>query len=351
MEMKSIKKKIKTILLVDEGPRALFYREKVKPIKTYKKNGFDLCEFGNSNPDKTFYVINRSSQAGIFSYLSFVLNHLTIAKKNNFIPVVDMCNYVSPYNEKSKINNTDNSWEYYFNQTSQHDLEEVYKSRKVILSRDYFHGGMSYEINLDPNFKIFKNKEISIKKRYYEFLKEYFEKKKLNNSKILGVHFRGTSYKTSGGHVFPATIKQISKHVDYILKTENFDKIFLCTEEKGYLDFFKNKYLDKLLYLDTHRSNKNDAFEIYARKNHRYLLGDESIKEALILSKCSSLLYVKSNIILAANYFSDEKQNLYEIFNGFNSRNQFIARWLWYIKKDLPKNFFGLKDKVVKLQN
>ena len=35
-----------------------------------------------------------------------LLNQL--AKKNNFIPVVDMCNYVSPYNEKSKINNTNN---------------------------------------------------------------------------------------------------------------------------------------------------------------------------------------------------------------------------------------------------
>ena len=48
-------------------------------------------------------------------------------------------------------------------------------------------------------------------------------------------------------------------------------------------------------------------------------MGDEAIKETLILSKCTSLLYVRSNIINAANYFSDEKQTLYEIFNGFNS--------------------------------
>ena len=83
--MKSIKKKIKKILLIDDGPKPLFYRENVKPIKTYRKNGFDLCKFGNLNPHKTFYVIKRSSQAGIFSYLSFVLNHLTIEKNNNFM--------------------------------------------------------------------------------------------------------------------------------------------------------------------------------------------------------------------------------------------------------------------------
>ena len=81
------------------------------------------------------------------------------------------------------------------------------------------------------------------------------------------------------------------------------------------------------------------------------MLGDESIKEALILSKCSSLLFVRSNIINAANFFSEKEQNLYEIFNGFNSRNQFIARFLWFIRKRLHKNFYGLKNDLIKLKN
>ena len=349
--MKSIKKLIKKFLLVDEGPKPLFLKEKIEPLNVSKKDEFDVCEFGNLNPEKIFYVIKRSSHAGIFSYLSFVLNHLIVAKKNNFIPLVDMCNYVSPYNEKNKINNTENAWEYFFNQVSTSNLDEVYKSKNVILSRDDYHSEMSYQIHLENNFKQFKYKEILIKETYYNFLKNYFDKEGLNNSKILGVHFRGTSYKTSRGHIFPSTIKQITKHLDSLLDKEHFDKIFLCTEEERYLEYFKKKYSDRLLYLDTHRSNKNDAFKIYSRKNHRYLLGDEAIKETLILSKCTSLLYVRSNIINAANYFSDEKQTLYEIFNGFNSRNQFIARWLWFIKKDLPRKFGGLKDELNKLIN
>ena len=72
--MKSIKKKIKTILhrydlIGDEGPRGPFYREKVKPIKTYKKNGFGLCEFVNSNPDKFFYV-QKKKDTSIFSKIN-----------------------------------------------------------------------------------------------------------------------------------------------------------------------------------------------------------------------------------------------------------------------------------------
>ena len=50
-----------------------------------------------------------------------------------------------------------------------------------------------------------------------EIKEDYFDKEGLNNSKILGVHFRGTSYKTSRGHIFPTTVKQITKHLDNLL--------------------------------------------------------------------------------------------------------------------------------------
>ena len=349
--MESIKKIIKKVLLVDEGPKPLFLRKAIDPIKRVNKNGFIYCEFGNLNPEKTFYVINRTSHAGIFSYLSFLLNHLLVAKENNFIPIVDMENFTNPYNEEGIINNTFNSWEYYFHQTSNHFLEEVYKSKNVIFSKDHFSAEMKYRIHLEPKFKNFFSKEIKLKKKYIDFVDEYYEKNKLNNLNILGIHFRGTSYKSSRGHIFPATTNQMKYYVDKLLSENKFDKIFLCTEEKNYLNFFKENYLNKLLYIDSHRSDKNDAFKIYNRSNHRFLLGDESIKETLILSKCSSLLFVRSNIINAANFFSNKEQYLFEIFNGFNSRNQFVARFLWYIKKNLPKKFHGLKDELIISKN
>ena len=349
--MKRIKQIVKKILLVDEGPKPLFLRKELKPRSSFDKNGFKYCEFGNQNPEKTFYIIKRSSHAGIFSYLSFVLNHLVISKENNFIPIVDMENYVNPYNEIESIDDTFNSWQYYFKQVSNYNLKEVYQSKNVVFSRDDFHHKMSYRIHLDKNFENFKNREISIKEKYTDFLKNFMNTHNLNDKKILGIHFRGTSYKTSRGHILPATESQLKKHIDEILKKENHDKIFLCTEETKYLNFLKRQYPNKLLYLNAYRSNKNDAFLKYERKNHRYLLGDEAIKDTLILSKCSSLLFVRSNIINAANYFSEKEQNMYEIFNGFNSRNQFIARWLWFLKKNLPRNFFGLKDELIISKN
>ena len=339
--MESIKKIIKKVLLVDEGPKPLFLRKAIDPIKRVNKNGFIYCEFGNLNPEKTFYVINRTSHAGIFSYLSFVLNHLLVAKENNFIPIVDMENFANPYNEEGIINNTFNSWEYYFHQTSNHFLEEVYKSKNVIFSKDHFSAEMKYRIHLEPKFKNFISKEIKLKKKYIDFVDEYYEKNKLNNLNILGIHFRGTSYKTSRGHIFPATTNQMKYYVDKLLSENKFDKIFLCTEEKNYLNFFKENYLNKLLYIDSHRSDKNDAFKIYNRSNHRFLLGDESIKETLILSKCSSLLFVRSNII-NAQIFSLIKSSIYlkfliDLIQEINSLQGFFG----ILRKIFQKNFTG----------
>ena len=73
------------------------------------------------------------------------------------------------------------------------------------------------------------------------------------------------------------------------------------------------------------------------------MFGKEIIIETLLLSNCDGITYVKSNVSSAAIFFSNKKNLLHPLFLGFNSRNKFIARWLWYIKNLLPKNMGGLK--------
>ena len=80
-----------------------------------------------------------------------------------------------------------------------------------------------------------------------------------------------------------------------------------------------------------------DSFNIYPRKKHRYLLGQEILIEAIILSKCEGLCYIKSNVISAAILIAKNKLKLHEIYLGLNSRNRIIAPILWYLKKMLPK--------------
>ena len=50
--------------------------------------------------------------AGLFSNLIYVFNHLEIAKKNNFIPIIDMKNFTTIYNEEKKVDNSFNAWDF-----------------------------------------------------------------------------------------------------------------------------------------------------------------------------------------------------------------------------------------------
>ena len=97
--------------------------------------------FGNKNPDKTFFVIRLyPPAAGFLADYNYVLGYMKYAYDNGWIPVVDMQNYQTLYNEDHPIHGTTNVWEYFFEQPldpatgKRYTLEEVYQSKNVILS-------------------------------------------------------------------------------------------------------------------------------------------------------------------------------------------------------------------------
>ena len=138
-----LKKFIKQIL-TNTGPK--LFVEKNKNNRSPYLTNISLHSFGSKNPNKTFYVIRRSPGAGMFSNLTFVLNHLKIAIEKKFIPIVDMENYPTIYNESNKINGTKNSWLYYFEQVSNYSLEEVYKSKNVLITKNTFYKSFTHKI-------------------------------------------------------------------------------------------------------------------------------------------------------------------------------------------------------------
>ena len=325
---------------------SFFFDDQAKPIKKLNNKFLNLkpfkkYSFGQKNKNKSFLVINRSPGAGIFSNVTFVINYFLYSKKRDLIPMVDMENFPTIYNEKNKINYTLNAWEYYFQNLNKYKLKDIYKSKNVYFTDSNFIKGMHLDINtnnLRKNFRIIKIKKQLLKKK-----KNYYQKNFLKTDKILGVHFRGSTYKTARGHAFPPTIKIMKEEIKKVLNEYNYNKIFLVTEETEYLREIKKEFGNICYYYNSFRMNKLDSFKIYPRKNHRYKLGEETIIETLTLSKCDGLIFIKSNVISAAINLSKKKQNKHELFLGYNSRNKFIARWLWYIKRLLPKYIGGLK--------
>ena len=150
-------------IITSTGPKPFFKRS--FPFKEFLLNQNCQYQIANSkkNNNKIFYVIRRSPGAGLFSNVVFVINQLIICEKFNFIPIIDMENFTTIYNEQEKINNTYNAWEYYFEKINKYSLKEVYNSQNVIL------GSPLYQFITKNCFNISVNVE---RKEYSKFIKK-----------------------------------------------------------------------------------------------------------------------------------------------------------------------------------
>ena len=342
--MKSFLKKI----LTNTGPQPIennkikIYTKFIKKKLLKDKTNINLYSFGNLNKNKIFYIIRRSPGAGLFSNLIYVINHLKIAKENDFEPFVDMQNFKTIYNEKYTLNKTLNAWEYYFEQVSKNSIRDVYKSHKVIITDNKFYKKFKHTIT--------KNNLNQIAKKYLKTKKIFileannFVKKNFKN-KTLGIHYRGTSYKTSANHPFPPTKKQIIDRSKYLIKKYKYNKIFLCTEEEEIFQALNKEFGDKICFIsESFRSNKDDAFKKYPRQKHRFKLGKEILVESIILSKCQGFLYQNSNVSEFVKYLDNKNEIKYFFMKtAFNSSNEYIAKWLWYYKNQAPKFLGGFE--------
>tara|TARA_Y100001970_G_scaffold133625_1_gene164657 strand:+ start:18908 stop:20023 length:1116 start_codon:yes stop_codon:yes gene_type:complete len=342
------------------------YRKKIKPIclpkkyiaKIKKKEIRELnlqhLTYGKKNKNKFFYVIRRTPGAGFFSNLNFVIQNLLICDQLKMIPVIDMENYPTLYNCKIKIGNSRNSWDYFFNKTSKYSLEEVYKSKNVILCDNrtsikgfpevkkdsifkYFYG-FQY---LDSRHKKIFKKYIKIKKEFLNFSNN-FVNKKFTNKKVLGICFRGSDQKKSGYAPYTPTEEQMLFATDSLIKKYKFDKIYICTEDIDYLNFYKKNYGNKVLYSNSVRTtDKIDLFDSQDIK-HRYKIGKGNLNDMLILSKTNHILFANSNIPHAAIFYSKKKLPHSIIDNGMKG-NIFISQFSWYLRKRLPYFLGGFK--------
>ncbi len=319
--------------------RKLLY-EKTKPIILANPKKIRLIK---RNSKKIYYIIKRDRWHGMFSNLHYVLLHVIYSKKKNYIPIVDMENFPTIYNEKNKINNTFNSWNYYFQKYSYKKLDYIYKNKNIKFS---------------DNSKLDTSK---INKKYYKKYKKIlkdnlinksiirhtnlFERKFFKNKKVIGIHFRGSDQKTAALHPFPPTFQQVNEILKKKISLDKSEIIFLATEEQKIWDKFKNIYGSRIIGYKSFRSNK-DIFSYYPRRKHRYLLGYENIINMILLSKVDYLIHSNTNFSAMAIHYSKKKIKQSIIFNGFNSKNIFLANILWYLKSLLPMGLGGFISNV-----
>jgi len=264
------------------------------------------CSWGKENPDKVFYIIRRSDYyVGWGSLLSVIIGRIAEAEDKGWIPVVDLKNEKNAYIEDGEIGEKD-AWEYYFEPLAGYGLEDIQKSKNIILSDG---GGENVELLKPIDFDRNYNTELFIKwkrltKQYIHLRKSVLDKINRemenlfhNEDKILGILARGTDYvaRKPKEHPVQPEVEVLFEKAEWVMQTYHCNKIFLASEDKAiYKNFIKrfgkeNVLINQKEWINYAGDKLLSEFS-NERKDDKYLKGLEYLTTLYILSKCPCII-------------------------------------------------------------
>ncbi len=273
--------------------------KKKKEIKYWAEHKKRL---GRENKDKIFYVIRRRDwYCGLFSLFLTNLQWIDNALKAGYIPVVDMQNDFNIYLSEDKLGK-ENAWEYYFRQPMGYSLQDIQKSRNVIIGSGAVPPMFPY---LDVDFLYGRTGELEywrkITRKYMKLSKDAEQKVEseynrllAKEDKILGVICRGTDYANGKpkNHPIQPTPKQAVEKAEEIFRDQKCTKVFLATEDKAFYEIFQERFGDKLIVNKTNYTQYQGGSigrEKYERGEGGYQAGMEYLITIMLITKCNCL--------------------------------------------------------------
>jgi len=263
--------------------------------------------YGEFNPDKVFYVIRVTPPgSGFFANFHLVKTHIAMAMNRGMIPIVDMENYDTYYTATEPINGTNNAWEYFFEQPSQVTLDEVYKSKNVVLAFGEFpghlydHARIDY-LNGDEGYyefaKLIKS-YMKLNSPTLEYVEKVWSKVKRTDGDILAVMSRGSDYRNlkPSGHCIQPEPDVLLKETKRMMRKYKIRYCFLKTEERFVYEMFEKALGDRLIpaedafYFDNLGTNEIIIDHKIEGKNAKYQSTLEYLGKVWICSKCDYLI-------------------------------------------------------------
>ena len=247
---------------------------------------------------KNFAIFARKGcpNCGFFSFYNVHLGCLYKYLNEGYIPIIDMVSEKNRYNKGNKF--ILNPWEFFFYQIQNYSLKEVKKYAKNITYKScnpniyrpnekliYYH---KYSINF---WHKFSENYCPIKKELI-FEAKIMMKKLFGSSKnILGVKIRGTDYlRRPIGHSIPAKVEQIIPDVKVLDRKNNYDFIYLATEDETIKNKFMLEFGAKVKFLEL------DKQKIFINEKIRHIVSVKNyILTIIILSKCLDFIACRCN--------------------------------------------------------
>ncbi len=293
----------------------------------YRKICMRECKksYGEKNADKVFYVIRQlpPGQGGLLCNYVYTICLMQYAYEKGWIPVVDMENYKVLYSQDDLIYGTHNAWEYFFTQPEV-SLEEVYQSRNVILSAGTpdLTGFHSFDENLlKKRCELAQRIPLNLHVRQFidVYGKEVFNQVK--DDRVLGVYYRGTTYKLLKDHPNPATDDEYEALIREKMIAWNCSKIFIVSDEWDFIDKMKHIF-PNALYIDHPRVK---GFDSKKAKSIREEIPEGSngiienllfyLTDVYIYSHCTSILGGMNNGVYTSILWNNGKYENIQIMS------------------------------------
>lgn len=284
-----------------------------------------MKSYGNKNPNLTFGIleIRDGEFDGFGAIAKVVLEALIIMDGKGLIPYIDIKSFC--YTEKNKVNGTFNAFEYFFKQPCDVVLNrhvprsEILQSANVEFIQESEVKGILYGyVEKHGHYSIYSNQKFL--NDAADVLKKYIRINSFSENvygeirgilqgweDMIGIHVRRANIKE--GFSLHSVAVEPYEHLELLKKIRGSRKAFLATDDEEVLSVFGEEYkkgnvrwYHDVLRTPEQYSSKN--ISVYCcedkRRNHKYRLGYEILKEILTLSYCGSLIAGFSNVNLIA---------------------------------------------------
>ena len=280
-------------------------------LKSNDSNRYDkslLDEKKICSQNKKFAILRRTNcqACGLFSYYIVHIGCIINFLQQGYIPILEVSSFSNIFTGNNIMQK--NPWEEFFNQPCGYTFEKVVNMKNVTIFECQCVGHMpdektiySNKIMWDYHHQI-QEKYMSVKNIIYKEAEKIWKKLFGESKNVLGILLRGTDYTALKPfeHAKPPSVERALSDTIKMNNKNNYDFIFLGTEDNIIRDNFIKKFGDKLKYL----LPKKQVFYDYEDQN--YLTYNSNVYgnmdfmktyllTVVILSKCLDIISVRTS--------------------------------------------------------
>lgn len=260
---------------------------------------------------KLLYLQSGDRRAGIFSYVMQVIAMTKVCKEQNIPMYIDFSENMAYYKDGRE---TDNVWEYYFEQPFKNLNLEDYEKIHAVWYQDNRPLQMPFRYDKDSDYlkearkycKEFVKIAPELKEAATKFIRDN------TNGSYLAVHKRGTDHENAPYFTIENYFTETDQYID------QYEHLLVCSDEQFSVDEFKQRYGKKVISYDSARETDPAALHtcphglrkgVHNRFNSNFVYenGRDCVIEAYLLSQSSFLLKTLSNV---SNFAVMSNENL-----------------------------------------